>query len=518
MAVETIDFPLSGTSHRSEGPDAIPFAATTVAAFLGRAERGPVNEPVPLQSFDEYRRHFGGHCPFSHLAHAVQHFFLNGGESAVVVRIVNRATRATIEVPAGSEILRLQARRPGSRELLRVSVDYEKVDDDPDRFNLVVQRLSRLGSHLIEDQELFPALSMSSTDRRFVVDVLQESELISLSGPLPSCRPDATKAEHPGQAIPYVDMAKAGTDGEELTDYDLVGSNEEGTGLFALDRIEQVDLLCMPPPPSRDLGSTAFLAAERYCERRRAMLIWDPSRSWPTADAALLGTRAAGLAGRNALTYFPRIRPRAEFARYPEGLPACGALAGMLARGDADRAAGTRNPPLVLKASLTTATDVAEKQASMLHRYGVNTLVREQGGSVGLRGNVCLAAQDRVSTLWQRLDARRTALSVLSAVERGTLWVSKDLYDPITAERLERQVREYLAHLHDREMLVGQRSAEAFFVRVSCPDEDQEPVVTLRFGFALLRPGHFLIYEIAYREDGRTTREVPPLDAEQLAG
>ena len=52
----------------------------------------------------------------------------------------------------------------------------------------------------------------------------------------------------------------------------MIGSNSEGTGLFALDRCEQVDLVCVPSPPGRDLGSTSFVAATRYCERRRALL------------------------------------------------------------------------------------------------------------------------------------------------------------------------------------------------------------------------------------------------------
>ena len=76
-------------------------------------------------------------APFSFVSLAVQHFFWHGGEKAVVVRVANRATRATLEIPAGREVLRLQARQPGSREHLRVSVDYDRVERTPDKFNLV---------------------------------------------------------------------------------------------------------------------------------------------------------------------------------------------------------------------------------------------------------------------------------------------------------------------------------------------------------------------------------------------
>ena len=75
-----------------------------------------------------------------------------GGEVARVVRVANRATRGLLALPAGGDVLRLQARQPGSREHLRASVDYDGVGGNRDRFNLVIQRLGRPGSQLIDDQ------------------------------------------------------------------------------------------------------------------------------------------------------------------------------------------------------------------------------------------------------------------------------------------------------------------------------------------------------------------------------
>jgi uncharacterized protein len=514
MAVESVDVVGGGTITRPDAVEAVLSITPTVTAFLGRTERGPVNEPVELRSFDDYRRVFGAYCTFSHLPHAVHHYFQNGGEHALVVRLVNGASCSTIDVPASGEPLRLKARKPGSRELLRVSIDYDRVEEDPERFNLVVQRLARAGSQLIEDQELYPAVSISGRDARFIVDALEDSELIAVVGPLPSRRPDATLARHRGNAIPYLELTKAGVDGGGLTDYDIVGSNEEGTGLFALDRIERVDLVCIPPAQGHDVGFTAFLAATRYCARRRAMLIWDPPWSWQTSDDALRGIRSAGLASRNALTYFPRIRPRAEFARFPSGMPACGALAGMLSRGDAERlAAGDTAGATLLRASLTTAVEVGDRQASMLKRFGVNSLVRMQGGNVQLQGNACFAPQDTIASASQRLDTRRTALFVLGALERGTRWVSRQRDGDDVCERLERLVVEFMGRLHELDLLKGRNPEQSFFVRVA-RRVGQEPEVLLRVGFALRRPSEFSIYELRFRADGSETRAVPPLDTE----
>jgi hypothetical protein len=132
MASEPLAF-TSAAADGQDGEEVIPIVAPTIVAFIGRTERGPLNEPIAIKSFDDYRRVFGGHSTFSFVSFAVQHFFLHGGESAVVVRVANRATRATIDVPAGREQLRLQARQPGSREFLRVSVDYDRVERTPDK-------------------------------------------------------------------------------------------------------------------------------------------------------------------------------------------------------------------------------------------------------------------------------------------------------------------------------------------------------------------------------------------------
>ena len=147
MASEPVDFS-PGPAEPQDGSEVIPIVTPTVVAFIGRTERGPLNEPVVVKTFDDFSRVFGGNVSFSFVSLAVQHFFSHGGAVAVIVRVANRATRATLDIPAGRETLRLQARQPGSREHLRVSVDYDRVERTPDKFNLVIQRVSRAGSQL----------------------------------------------------------------------------------------------------------------------------------------------------------------------------------------------------------------------------------------------------------------------------------------------------------------------------------------------------------------------------------
>jgi len=91
-------------------------AATNIAAFVGRALKGPVNEPVTIRSFADYTRVFGGLWQPSTLSYAVEQFFENGGRCAVIVRVVNGARPPTLTLPTASGKLILRGVGAGSRQ------------------------------------------------------------------------------------------------------------------------------------------------------------------------------------------------------------------------------------------------------------------------------------------------------------------------------------------------------------------------------------------------------------------
>jgi hypothetical protein len=64
--------------------------ATSVTAFVGRAARGDAKRPQMITSFADYQRLYGGLSSFSSMGFAVRDFFLNGGSSAVILRLFNQ--------------------------------------------------------------------------------------------------------------------------------------------------------------------------------------------------------------------------------------------------------------------------------------------------------------------------------------------------------------------------------------------------------------------------------------------
>src|SRR5919205_1125260 len=69
------------------GSRPIEGVGTAVAAFVGLAEKGPVNEPTLVSNWTQFTDKFGGFVDGSYLAHSVYGYFLNGGGNCFVVRV-----------------------------------------------------------------------------------------------------------------------------------------------------------------------------------------------------------------------------------------------------------------------------------------------------------------------------------------------------------------------------------------------------------------------------------------------
>lgn len=72
----------------------IQAAPTSVAAFLGLAERGVPNQAARITSMQQFQARFGNYRSDSYLAYALEGFFLNGGREAYITRIVGAGSTA----------------------------------------------------------------------------------------------------------------------------------------------------------------------------------------------------------------------------------------------------------------------------------------------------------------------------------------------------------------------------------------------------------------------------------------
>src|SRR5262245_8256032 len=134
----TLTYPGVYIEEIPSGVRTIVGVATSITAFLGRTERGLINDPVTINSFSDFDRQFGGLNISYPLSYTVRDFYLNGGQQAIIVRIFKDPSdeedgKARFTV----NDINLAARSPGEwGKKLRATIDVEIPDDVRKRYNL----------------------------------------------------------------------------------------------------------------------------------------------------------------------------------------------------------------------------------------------------------------------------------------------------------------------------------------------------------------------------------------------
>ncbi len=163
------------------GVRTITAVSTSVAAFFGRATKGPINKAARILSFADFDRQFGEPHPKSDLAYSVRQFFKNGGTDCYVIRLARNAEAAAVRLEdlAGQEVLVATAKAKGAwGNTVRLAVDYNTPRPD-ETFNL---RVIHEQAGTVVATESFTGLSMDPSSPRFApAFVTDSSALISLA-------------------------------------------------------------------------------------------------------------------------------------------------------------------------------------------------------------------------------------------------------------------------------------------------------------------------------------------------
>lgn len=491
--------------------------STSTTAFVGRALRGPREAATRCFSFDDFARKFGGLWADSPMSYAVYHYFQNGGAEAVVVRLAPGAGRASLSVPTAATALVLQAASEGAwGNNLRVAVTDPAAGTvpagDTTTFTLTVREVDPAApTDRSRDRatERFINVSVATTSPRYVRRVLEQGSALVRVQTDATSRPTAVADLAPAATV---------TDGNALaaTDYDDPGSGtfQSGRrGIYALDAIDVVNLLCLPPPArATPMFPAVWTAAASYCDRRQfTVLLVDPPASWTTADLAAARTDMTALTTTNAAFYFPLLVMADPLA---DGRPAsfapCGAVAGAIARTDAER--GVWKAPAGQDVGLrgvdgfsTNLSDprarllLSDAQCGVLNPAGVNAL-----RPLGVAGPVVWGARtargaDVLASEWKYLPVRRLALHIEQTLRESTRWAVFEPNDEPLWSQLRLSIGAFMHQLFRRGAFKGARPAEAYFVKcdaetTTSADQDRG-VVNIIVGFAPLKPAEFVVLQ-----------------------
>jgi len=490
----------------------IPGVATSIAAFVGRALRGPVNTPIAVQSFAAFAQTYGGLWNKSRLAYAVQDFFFNGGTSALVVRLAHPdATAARITLPGNT--LTLAAASPGAWGDALAAV----VDDNvsaavaaqlglatSDLFNLT---LCDAGTGAIEQHQ---NLSVKNSARRVDTVLGTASQLVGALGGLPPQPP----APHlpPGAGLTVWTDPQAhteatpgsGADGGELDAADFVGPTSETAkaGLYALDHADIFNLLTIPPYQALlDVDAAVIAAAASYCEKRRAMLLVDPPSVWTSAEAVVAGATALGSRSANAAVFFPRLVEFDAQAGLLQSIAPSGAVAGVIARTDAQRGvwAAAAGSSATLENVTGLSLALTDGEINQLNDAAVNALRSLPSSSAAIWGARTLGGSNG-DPQWRYIPVRRLALYIEASLESGLQWVIFEPNGPPLWSQIRESVSSFMLGLFRQGALQGATASEAFFVQCDAQTTTQADIdrgiVNVVVGFAPLRPAEFTVVRL----------------------
>jgi len=274
--------------------------------------------------------------------------------------------------------------------------------------------------------------------------------------------------------------------------------------LDLLDTMDLFNLLCIPPLTLEgSLDTAAVGMAAAYCERRRAMLILDPPSAWRDKATAQIGMQSYINLSPNAAVYFPRIKqPNPLRDGSIETSVSCGAIAGVIARTDANR--GVWKAPAGLDATLIGVADLTVQlndiETGDLNSLGLNCLRSFPDIGTVVWGARTAQGSDSLNSQWKYVPVRRLALFLEESVSRGTRWAVFEPNGQSVWSEIQRNVRAFLQRMFVMGALAGSTPQEAYFVKCGADtmtqDDLDDGTLIIVIGFAPLQPAEFVIIQI----------------------
>ncbi|MBU6398889.1 MAG: phage tail sheath subtilisin-like domain-containing protein [Verrucomicrobia bacterium] len=486
--------------------------ATSIAAFIGWAPKGPTDQAALVQSWTEFQNQFGGLDSRSYLGYAVNQFFANGGQQAYIVRIVwdgtltaasGTPTAAATAAGTVGGTLSLFARNPGLwGGNLQVVATLQT--GNPSRFSLQVQ--DKTTGQVLEN---FSNLSTTSTDPQYVVTVIDnDSAYITFINPA-----SGTFTAPSGTPTAATVALSGGADGSTLTPGDqnfevALGSDPTASndyGLHLLDRVDLFNLLCVPG----ETDAPTLQHLQTYCRSKRAFSIVDCPRTATIAGltgTGPVGTGSGSLTGDDAINsayYFPWVQaPDPLFGNRPTLFPPCGFVAGIYARTDSER--GVWKAPAGIDASLSGLNGLqytlTDPENGNLNVQAVNCLRQFKVYGDVVWGARTLRGNDQVGSEWKYVPIRRLALFLESSLYAGTQWVVFEPNDEPLWSQIRLNVGAFMQSLFLQGAFQGTTPQQAYFVKCDAEVNPQSSIdrgiVNILVGFAPLFPAEFVVIQI----------------------
>jgi len=491
---------------------------TAVAAFVGLASTGPLNEPTLVTNWSQYVASFGGFTDGYYLAHSVYGFFNNGGTTCYVVRVGGVGPEQEAAAGNGSGGARGQlttgkpsilgsfnvaAIGPGSNGPISVEVADAEGDGPPERFKLLV----REGDKVAETFDV----SAKRGSRYVVTQVRERSKLIEVKEAAGAqlARPDnqTVTLEAPAPAaLPAVPQAPANPG---IAEY--IGDSSARTGFGGLEAIDEVTMVSVPDlmsayengAISEESVRAVQLSLISHCELMGdRVAILDPLPGLNARDVRVWRQETAGYDSHYATLYYPWIKVFDQATGQTRKVPPSGHMAGIWARNDAERGVHKAPANEVVRGAVDLELQITRGEQDLLNPIGVNCIRAFPGRGVRVWGARTLSSDPA----WRYLNIRRYFNYLEESILLGTQWVVFEPNDSMLWARIRRNVSAFLTNEWRSGALFGQNVTESFYVKCDAETNPPESVdvgrVICEVGVAPVKPAEFVIFRLAQASGG----------------
>jgi phage tail sheath protein FI len=300
------------------------------------------------------------------------------------------------------------------------------------------------------------------------------------------------------------------------TSTELIGDELLGTGIYALDKVDLFNLLCMPDATRAKVGAPTtpyfqdsdinaiYAGAMDYCKKRRAFLLLDsPPDVVDVASAINWRTHRLTVHDLNGAVYFPRLRLADPLNQNQlRSFAPCGVVAGVYATEDGNR--GVWKAPAGIETVMSGVQkltyNLSNDEQGVLNPIALNCFRTFPIYGAVLWGARTLVGSDAEASEWKYVPVRRFALFLEESLYRGLQWaVFEPNAEPLWAQ-IRMNVNSFMQTLFLQGAFQGKTPAQAYYVMCDSSTTTQADidagVVNIQVGFAPLEPAEFVVIQL----------------------
>jgi len=532
---------------------------TDIPGFVGIAEKGPLDEPVKIESWKQFTTVFGGFTVQGYLAYAVYGFFENGGSTCYVTRAADRGKASCaywkLKDKNGANIAKVVSKTPGAWGN-KTSINISRTGAG--KFSLIVV--------CGDSREVFKDLTFDPSDRnrdyrpilkekRYFADdgvinhmssLIRVEDLRVLPVVFPATPDDVFNMEQLAKGSFRLAEGKDGIATLEI--FDLIGlkGDEEKRGLRCYEDVDAVSMVCIPDimirpaesidyrqrpsgeneinpclpdktekaplrvllaagdsmeqPPvfSEDDVFTAQLAMVEHCENLKDRFAVLDMPCFSDSLEKILEWREKFDTSYAAM-YYPWIKvenPLRFGGTFKMLLPPSGHVAGVYARCDLKR--GVHKAPANEKVfgAVDMVYEVDNTIQDILNPKGINCIRGFAGRGIMLWGARTMSSR----ASWYFINVRRLFMMIEESVEEAMQWAVFESSNYHLWAVIRIAVSGFLEGLWRRGALVGSVLSEAFYVKCDETTMTQTDIdngrLVVEIGVAPSIPAEFVVFRI----------------------